>query len=471
MRGSHSGHSKSKKSTQKSTIVEIKVGLAGQTDGVIKLRRGKTQIITVNSLAKKEDIMQKAKAKHASFDQSFDDTLQYTLLYPDFREVVNVPGTNETFQLSTYKQAIGKEFKRLTFYLIPGDDFTDMSDESDSEAIANPAKQSHLCEFFSGASNRDLTGSSDDGNDDKEIREVDRCPCDASESGTSYQAGDHRTERVLYEEFIPPEFQYHPSLHKLCRRTELLQSAPIMALPSRYPAIVLGLFILGIFCTYRFTTWKSKSAKKVAKPQNVAILKKHLPKAIIIGSGKSGTRALLVILKIHPDIKACPKEVNFFNRNENYKQGLDWNRSQMPKSREDQLTVEKSPGYFTSMTVPRRVYRSSKDVKLLVIVRDPTARAISDYTQLALKQNNSLLAKFEDYVTKEASVVDTKRSVVKNGVYINHLRQWLMYLPFSQIHFVSGEGLVQNPAAEIRPVEKYLTRGQFLEGPGNLMGP
>lgn len=269
-------------------------------------------------------------------------------------------------------------------------------------------------------------------------------------------------ERVLYEEFIPPEFQYHPSLHKLCRRTELLQSAPIMALPSRYPAIVLGLFILGIFCTYRFTTWKSKSAKKVAKLQNVAILKKHLPKAIIIGSGKSGTRALLVILKIHPDIKACPKEVNFFNRNENYKQGLDWYRSQMPKSREDQLTVEKSPGYFTSMTVPRRVYRWSKDVKLLVIVRDPTARAISDYTQLALKENNSLLPKFEDYVTKEASIVDTKRSVVKNGVYINHLRQWLMYFPFSQIHFVSGEGLVQNPAAEIRPVEKFLHLRPFI---------
>ena len=49
--------------------------------------------------------MQKAKAKHASFDQSFDDTLlnQYSLLCPDFREVVNVPGTNEKFQLSTYK--------------------------------------------------------------------------------------------------------------------------------------------------------------------------------------------------------------------------------------------------------------------------------------------------------------------------------------------------------------------------------
>ena len=197
MRGSHSkGQESTQKSTQKSANVEIKVGLAAQTDGVIKLRRGNTQIITVNSLANKEDIMQKAKAKHASFDQSFDNTLQYSLLYPDFREVINVPGTNEKFQLSTYKQAIGKEFKRLTFYLIPVDDFTDMSDESDSEAAAKPAKESHLCEFFSGAcpkreAKRDVTGSSDDGNDDKEIREMDRCPWDASEPGTS----DQRTGR------------------------------------------------------------------------------------------------------------------------------------------------------------------------------------------------------------------------------------------------------------------------------------
>ena len=108
IRGSHSGHSKGKKSTQTSANVEIKVGLAVQTDGVIKLCHGKTQIITVNSLANKEEIMRKAKAKHASFDQLFHDTFQYSLLYPDFWEGVNVPATNEKFQLSTYKQAIGR---------------------------------------------------------------------------------------------------------------------------------------------------------------------------------------------------------------------------------------------------------------------------------------------------------------------------------------------------------------------------
>jgi len=65
--------------------------------------------------------------------------------------VVNVPRTNAEFQLSTYKQAVSKEFIHLTFYLIPVDNFSDMLAESDSEATGKPAKESHWCQFFSGA--------------------------------------------------------------------------------------------------------------------------------------------------------------------------------------------------------------------------------------------------------------------------------------------------------------------------------
>lgn len=89
-------------------------------------------------------------------------------------------------------------------------------------------------------------------------------------------------------------------------------------------------------------------------------------------------------------------------------------------------------------------------------------RAISDYTQLLLNKNNSFLPKFEEFVTKEVSVLATERGIVKNEVYINHLHQWLMYFPFSWILFVSGEGLFQNTADEIKPVKKLLYLGPFI---------
>lgn len=249
-----------------------------------------------------------------------------------------------------------------------------------------------------------------------------------------------------------------------------------MPFPSRCFGIVVALLIFTIFFAYCLTTWNGNAAKKIPnKDMNSFVelgnvtkinafvnvmndgtdVKKRLPKAIIIGSNKSGTRALLVILKMHPDINACSDEVHFFNREENYMRGLEWYRARMPESTADKLTIEKSPGYFITRNVPERVYSMSKDIKLLVIVRDPTIRAISEYTQLAVKANSSL-PKFEGYVTNNQNLINSERGIVKSGVYIKHLYHWLKFFPLSQIHFVSGEQLVKNPATEIKLVETFL---------------
>ena len=164
--------------------------------------------------------------------------------------------------------------------------------------------------------------------------------------------------------------------------------------------------------------------------------RKRLPNAIIIGVKKGGTRALLEILKIHPSIRASSSEVHFFDRDENYEQGLEWYRQQMPTSLPGQITIEKSPSYFITPKVPERVYRMSKSVKLIAIVRDPTRRAISDYTQsLGRKPDNP---PFEEMAIKDNGEVDEDWSKIAFGRYAEHLALWLKYFPVSQIHFVSG---------------------------------
>lgn len=140
-RGSPSTSSVAKKPTN----VQIKVGITSQSDGTIKSRRGKTHVINVNSSANTQQIIQKAVEKHSSFDQSFDGTVAYVLLYPDYREVRNIPGTTHPFVLSEYKQAIGKDYNRLTFYLIPLDDVLENSDDSDKElSTARPGTSSDI---------------------------------------------------------------------------------------------------------------------------------------------------------------------------------------------------------------------------------------------------------------------------------------------------------------------------------------
>ncbi|EDV38037.1 uncharacterized protein Dana_GF11113, isoform E [Drosophila ananassae] len=109
---------------------------------------------------------------------------------------------------------------------------------------------------------------------------------------------------------------------------------------------------------------------------------RRLPQALIIGVRKCGTRALLEMLYLHPRIQKAGGEVHFFDRDENYLKGLEWYRKKMPHSFRGQITIEKSPSYFVSPEVPERVRAMNASIKLLLIVREPVTRAISDYTQL-----------------------------------------------------------------------------------------
>lgn len=131
-------------------------------------------------------------------------------------------------------------------------------------------------------------------------------------------------------------------------------------------------------------------------------------------------------------------------------------RELMPKSAEGQLTMEKTPSYYVTKEVPARIYTMSKDTKLIVVVRDPVTRAISDYTQTRSKKPD--IPSFESLTFKNmsAGVIDTTWSAVQIGMYAKHLERWLQYFPMEQLLFVSGERLISDPAGEMARVQDFL---------------
>ncbi|XP_067642108.1 heparan sulfate glucosamine 3-O-sulfotransferase 3B1 isoform X2 [Eurosta solidaginis] len=181
---------------------------------------------------------------------------------------------------------------------------------------------------------------------------------------------------------------------------------------------------------------------------------RHLPDTLIIGVKKSGTRALLEFIRLHPDVRAAGCEVHFFDRH--YQRGLRWYRHHMPYTIEGQITMEKTPSYFVTKDVPQRVYQMNASTKLLIVVRDPVTRAISDYTQAASKKSD--MKRFEDlaFINGSFAVVDTTWGPVKIGVYSRYLEKWLKYFPLSQLLFISGERLIMDPAYEIGRVQDFL---------------
>lgn len=143
----------------------------------------------------------------------------------------------------------------------------------------------------------------------------------------------------------------------------------------------------------------------------------------------------------------------------------------MPPTLEGQLTIEKTPSYFITKEAARRVQLMNPSTKLLVVVRDPVTRAISDYTQAISKKPH--LRRFEELAFLNSSsgngvgsdnvafsvnsaIVDTSWGPIKLGVYARYLARWLKYFPLSQFLFISGERLIVDPAIELKRVQDFL---------------
>lgn len=115
---------------------------------------------------------------------------------------------------------------------------------------------------------------------------------------------------------------------------------------------------------------------RLVNPQNLSA--RRLPDVLLIGVKKSGTRALLEFVRVHPDgewvwpfewfnaechilVRAAGCEVHFFDRH--YSFGLNWYRKKMPPTVTGQLTMEKTPSYFVTSSVPARVHKMNPKIK------------------------------------------------------------------------------------------------------------
>ena len=201
---------------------------------------------------------------------------------------------------------------------------------------------------------------------------------------------------------------------------------------------------------------------------------RSLPGAVIFGVRKCGTRALLDFMSSHPAIAAAPYEIHYFDRNVGA--GLDWYRRQMPLALAHEITMEKTPAYFITPDAPRLMYEMNSQMKLILIVRDPVVRAVSDYTQVWAKRRrddsgdddrqNSTTTTMEAF--ERLALDPLTNSVNLNfkplwvSVYHHHMRNWLHYFRRRQIHVVDGDVLVRDPSAELAKVEDFLNISRYL---------
>ena len=195
------------------------------------------------------------------------------------------------------------------------------------------------------------------------------------------------------------------------------------------------------------------------------------PNFIVIGFMKCGTTSLFDYISQHPRVlRAFEKEIEFFNRDDLYKLGVEWYRSNFPPipSQSGYLSGEATPNYITcGAKAAQKVQSLFPDLKFIVALRNPVQRAISHY-YFSLKRGAKHQS-FEKKIDEDINKLNEKLQqvngfnninrlwgIVLSGLYVYFLEQWMNIFPKEQFLILKTEDLAENTSDTMSRVFNFL---------------
>jgi hypothetical protein len=154
---------------------------------------------------------------------------------------------------------------------------------------------------------------------------------------------------------------------------------------------------------------------------------------IICGVQKSGTEFLSYNLSMHPDIYMPKREVHYFDtlkisrkiRNlfdnySDYNKSFDFNCGK-------KIFGEKTPIYIFYKDCMERIHKYNKEIKIILIFRDPLERAFSHFNMEVnrlsekLSFNDAII--FENQIIKKSDYHLRTYSYIERGKYFSQLKK------------------------------------------------
>ena len=206
---------------------------------------------------------------------------------------------------------------------------------------------------------------------------------------------------------------------------------------------------------------------KMPVPQNKVKIK--TPNFIIIGSQRCGTTSLYTYLAQHPQILTpIKKEMDFFSWH--FHRGIDWYLAHFPPALAagQFLTGEASPSYFDSQSAPERLYSAFPEVKLVVLLRNPVDRAISQFYRLT--ELNWEGRSFDRAISDEVARLNQNPAYIiggepgnylARGRYVEFMKNWLAFFPKSQLLILKSEDFYAGAAATVKQVLDFLDLPEY----------
>ena len=153
-----------------------------------------------------------------------------------------------------------------------------------------------------------------------------------------------------------------------------------------------------------------------------------------IGCPKSGTTTLFKILCQHSQIHTPKFKEPFFFNNSNYQNGIDWYaKTYYDDIKNEKWVLDFTPSYLYSDEALFRIneYSKGKDLKFIVMLRNPVERAYSHYLHTLrdgledLDFNDAIQAESERLLNYENNLLSQlKYSYIYQSLYHKHLSKY-----------------------------------------------
>ena len=184
----------------------------------------------------------------------------------------------------------------------------------------------------------------------------------------------------------------------------------------------------------------------------------QLPDFLGIGVQKGGTTTLQRLLEQHPDLfLPKQKELHYFSLH--YGRGEAWYRQQFADAKPGQRCGEITPYYVFHPQAPQRIHALLPKVKLILLLRDPVERALSQFAHSrrlgleSLELEEALAVEAERLEgAEEALAADDgchrshqEHSYLARSRYEIQLERWLRLFPREQLFLRRSEDLFEQP--------------------------
>ena len=188
-----------------------------------------------------------------------------------------------------------------------------------------------------------------------------------------------------------------------------------------------------------------------------------LPDFYILGAQKCGTASLAEALgRNRGVIRPALKEANYYNRH--HDRGELWYRTIFPPQKAlahfGAQTFDASPNYLLYPHCAERMRALTPDARLIVSLRDPVKRAVSEYFHNLRRgyEGRDIETALADRPDFDAVVADTRarNTCLARGAYARQIARYLAHFPRERLLVIGFSELTRAPEATLARITDFL---------------